>query len=77
MSCTSPSRARGRYIAGLDNGDATNHEFFQGTQHQVFHGLGLVVLRSHDGAAGLVTLTASGDGLPPTTTTIVVEKAKS
>jgi beta-galactosidase len=61
-------------IAGLDNGDATNHEFFQGTQHQAFHGLALAVLRSKYGASGNVTLTAQADGLPPANTQVTVGK---
>ena len=59
-------------IAGLDNGDATNHEFFQGTQHRAFHGLALAVLRSAYGKPGTVTLTAQADGLPPASTQIMV-----
>ena len=31
-------------LAGVDNGDPTNHESFQGTQHKAFHGLALAVL---------------------------------
>ena len=34
-------------IAGLDNGDATNHESFQGRDHQAYHGLALAVLKSN------------------------------
>ncbi len=59
-------------IAGLDNGDATNHEFFQGTQHQAYHGLALAVLRSKYGKTGTVTLTAHADGLPAATTQVTV-----
>jgi beta-galactosidase len=59
-------------IAGLDNGDATNHEPFQGTQHKAFHGLGLVVLKSTYDKAGSVTLTASIAGLPDATTIVDV-----
>ena len=50
-------------IAGLDDGDPINHEFFQGTQHKAFHGLALAILKSHGDATGNVTLTVSGDGL--------------
>jgi beta-galactosidase len=49
-------------IVGVDNGDATNHESFQGHQHKVFNGLGLVVLQSKN-EAGEIHLTATGDGL--------------
>jgi beta-galactosidase len=59
-------------IAGLDNGDPTNHEFFQGTQHKAFHGLALAILKSHEDEKGPVTLTISGEGLEPATVTIHV-----
>jgi beta-galactosidase len=59
-------------IAGLDNGDATNHEFFQGTQHKAYHGLALVVLRSRYQTPGSVTLTAQAAGLPAVSTSITV-----
>ena len=61
-------------IAGLDNGDATSHESFQGPQHRAFHGLALAVLRSRPGAVGPVALTVSADGLPPVTATVTVTK---
>lgn len=62
-------------IAGLDNGDPTNHESFQGTQHKAFHGLALAVLKSSADAAGDVILTVSGDGLEPAMVTIHVTSA--
>ena len=49
-------------IAGLDNGDPINHEFFQGTEHKAFHGLGLAILRSK-GSAGKATLKVEALGL--------------
>ena len=63
-------------IAGLDNGDATNHESFQGKKHTAWHGLALAVLKSHYGEAGPVTLTASvaGSGIAPATATIAVSQ---
>jgi len=51
-------------LVGLDNGDPTNHESFQGSQRKAFHGLALAVLKSCDAASGAVTLTATADGLP-------------
>ena len=59
-------------LAGVDNGDATNHEFFQGPQHKAFHGLALAVLKTHYDATGPVTLTASSAGLPSVTATVNV-----
>jgi beta-galactosidase len=64
-------------IAALDNGDPTNHEFFQGTEHKAFHGLALAVLKSHENATGPVTLKISGEGLEPATVTIQVVPAKT
>ena len=49
-------------IAGLDNGDAINHEPFQGKQHKVFHGLGLAVVKPK-GDAGKIVLRADAEGL--------------
>jgi beta-galactosidase len=59
-------------LAGLDNGDATNHEPFQGTQHKAFHGLALAVVKSGYDATGALTLTASADGLTSASTTVTV-----
>ncbi len=59
-------------IAGVDNGDAINHESFQGHQHKVFHGLGLVVLAAGS-EAGDIHLTASGEGLANASVTVSVK----
>lgn len=59
-------------LAGIDNGDPTNHESFQGSRHKAFHGLALAVLKSCDDATGSVTLTASAEGLPSAQATIQV-----
>ncbi len=59
-------------LAGLDNGDAINHEPFQGQQHSAYHGLALAVLKSAYGQTGPVTLTATAAGLSPATTTVTV-----
>jgi beta-galactosidase len=59
-------------LAGVDNGDATNHESFQGMQHKAFHGLALAVLKTHPDATGAVTLTASADGIAAAQVTIQV-----
>ncbi len=56
-------------IAGVDNGDATNHESFQGSMHRVFHGLGLVVIRSAV-QPGEIRIEAAADGLPPATAAV-------
>jgi beta-galactosidase len=64
----------GGSIAGVDNGDPTNHEFFKGktpdaAQHKSFHGLQLVVVRAPRTAATL-TLKAEAEGLAPATVVI-------
>ena len=53
-------------IAGLGDGDATNHEPFQGNRHRVFNGMGLVVVQAGTDA-GPVQLTATAAGLAPAT----------
>ena len=57
----------GGSIAGVDNGDPTNHEPFRGptpaaAQHKSFHGLQMVIVRAPRSAATL-TLRAEAQGL--------------
>lgn len=66
---------RGAFIAGVGNGDAINHESFQGNQHRAFHGLALAILRSNFGGSGEVKLTASAAGLTAATASFVLEPA--
>ena len=49
-------------IVGLDNGDATSFEPFQGTEHDAYNGLCLVIIRS-TGQSGEITLQASCEPL--------------
>ncbi len=49
-------------IAGVDNGDPTNHESFKGDKHKVFHGLGLVVVNAGR-TPGKIKLRAEAEGL--------------
>ena len=58
-------------IAGLENGDPTGHEPFQGDRHRVFHGLGLAVVRGLP-QTGEIQLEAASDQLPTATATIEV-----
>jgi beta-galactosidase len=62
-------------LAGVDNGDPTNVESFQGTKHKAFHGLALAIVRSKD-AAGTATLKATAEGLAPASATIATEPVK-
>jgi beta-galactosidase len=62
-------------IAGVDNGDPTNHEPFKGptklaASHRTFNGLAVVVLRAPR-ATGTLTLRARADGLAPATVRVV------
>ena len=64
----------GGAIAGMDNGDPTNHEPFTGptpaeAQHRAFNGMALVVIRSPR-AAGMLTLNASAQGLAPASVSV-------
>jgi beta-galactosidase len=56
-------------IAGVDNGDPTNHEPFIGptpgsAQHKAFNGLALVVIRAPR-TGGAIAVSAQADGLSP------------
>ena len=66
--------AGGGSIAGVDNGDPTNHEPFKdptpdAAQHKAFHGLQLVVVRAPR-SAGTLTLRAEAEGLTAARVTI-------
>ncbi len=61
-------------IAGVDNGDPTNHEPFVGptpgaAQHRAFHGLAMVIIRAPR-SGGVVTLRAEAEGLAGATVTV-------
>lgn len=59
-------------IVGVDNGDPTSHESLQGPGHRVFHGLGLVVIRS-TAYRGKIQLKAEAEGLSAATATITAD----
>lgn len=58
-------------IAGVGDGDSTNHESFQGHEHKVFNGLGLVVLQAGN-KDGEIKLTAHAEGLESATSVVDV-----
>ena len=62
----------GGILAGVGDGDATNHESFQGPSHRAYHGLALAILKSAYDATGTLTLTASAAGLSPASTAVTV-----
>jgi beta-galactosidase len=51
-------------IVAVDNGDATDPTSFQDPARKAFNGLVLVVIRTHKGEPGAITLKADADGLP-------------
>ncbi len=54
------------FIAGVDSGSETSLESFKGDKHTALNGLVLAIIESN-GKAGLITLTATADGLQPAT----------
>ncbi|HTQ39302.1 MAG TPA: glycoside hydrolase family 2 TIM barrel-domain containing protein [Pirellulales bacterium] len=60
-------------IAGLENGDPTNHEQFQGVDsRKAFHGLALAIVRAQE-TGGTAKLTATAEGLEPATVNITLK----
>lgn len=60
----------GGAIAGVDDGDPTNHEPFKGptpdrANHNAFHGLALAIVKAGRSPSGALTLRATADGLAP------------
>ena len=49
-------------IAGIGNGNPLSMEPFQSSQHSLFHGKAMLILRSLDGEPGSVKVTAKADG---------------
>jgi beta-galactosidase len=56
-------------LAGVDNGDIRDPAPYQGDQRKVWHGHGIVVVRSSN-TPGDIRLTASAEGLAPATITL-------
>ena len=50
-------------IAGIDNGDQTSYESFQGSRHKLFYGKAMLIVRTKEGQAGKIQVTAGADGL--------------
>ena len=55
---------------GADNGKQDSAENYTSTTHTAFNGKVLAILESKDGHPGPITITATGAGLTPTTTTV-------
>jgi beta-galactosidase len=57
------------FIAGVDNGDETNHDPFKAAYRKAFNGLALAIVQAKE-KAGAVTFTATSEGLQPATVTL-------
>jgi len=60
-------------LLGLDNGDPSDHEPYQSGKRKVFNGLGLAIVQAGK-IPGIITLTASSDGMKATSVAITVSK---
>jgi beta-galactosidase len=52
-------------IAGVGNGNPLSLEPFQSDSRKLFYGKAMLILRTEDGQAGRVRITAESDGLTP------------
>jgi len=60
-------------VVGVDNGDPMSHTSFQAGQIRLFNGKALVIVRAGT-RSGVSTLTASADGLAPSSVRIEVRQ---
>ena len=61
-------------IAGVDNGNAASVEPFQGDSRKAFNGLALLIVRSKEGDAGRIRITASSEGLAGGEATVTTKR---
>lgn len=59
-------------IVATDNGDETDFSDFHSTSRSTFNGWAQAIVRANNGAAGVLRLTASSDGLDPCTAEIEI-----
>jgi beta-galactosidase len=57
-------------IVATDNGDATDLASFQTTDRKAFNGLAMAIVKAKRGERGVITVTATSDGLAAARTTI-------
>ncbi len=50
-------------IAGIDNGDQLSLDSFQDPQHELFYGKAMLIVRTKEGQAGKIQITARSQGL--------------
>ena len=63
-------------IAGVGNGDHHFPHEFDSNQVPLFYGKAMLILRTHEDAAGAVTITARSEGLRPAETSVQSAKAE-
>ncbi|KAL2024849.1 hypothetical protein VTK56DRAFT_3548 [Thermocarpiscus australiensis] len=63
-------------VVATDNGDPADMVSFASKERKVFNGLALAIVRGKWGAAGKITLTATGPGLDAARITLAAEKAR-
>jgi beta-galactosidase len=50
-------------IAGIDNGDELSLASFQDSQHKLFYGKAMLIIRTKEGQMGSIRITARSQGL--------------
>jgi beta-galactosidase len=50
-------------VAGIDNGNPLSYEPFQDSEHKLFFGKAMLILRTKEGQGGDIRLIAESDGL--------------
>jgi beta-galactosidase len=66
----------GGTIAGVDNGNPASVESFQADTRKAFSGMALVIVRSQEGVAGKIKVTATSEGLAPATVEIATRSLR-
>jgi len=57
-------------IAGADNGNPLSLEPFQDAEHKLFFGKAVLIVRTEEGQAGAIKITAESEGLKPAEVTV-------
>ena len=60
-------------IVATDNGDATDLVAFSSKERKAFNGLALAVVKAKRGQSGVITVTATSEGLTPASTRIQLQ----
>ena len=60
-------------IAGIDNGDQVSLESFQDSQHKLFYGKAMLIVRAKEGSGGEIRVTAESQGLKAASATLTAK----